>query len=107
MSLDSILFYTGVALLVTNPVVGWAGVAVCAALGRRSKKKGYYALGTAIYAFSWVMLAGGVILAGEEGVKRSKDFIRTHWWASIWILLLIVWGLYWNAKRKKLQNPAK
>lgn len=107
MNIDTLLFYFGVALLITNPIVGWAGVALGAYLARRNGQKRYLAFGTAIYAFSWVMLAAGVVLAGEEGIKRSKDFLRTHWWAAIWICLLVAWGLYWNAKRKKLQDPSK
>lgn len=53
-------------LLLANVPMGIGGAALCVLLHGLSGKVIYLWTATAVYAFSWLMLLGGVFMAGRE-----------------------------------------
>lgn len=91
-------------LLLTNQVVGWAGLIGGSYLGKKTGKKIFFAAGTGVYAISWGMLALGAYLAGPEGVGLVKKLFRAYMWQTIAGGAFIVSALivyYFFSKRKK------
>ncbi len=75
----SLKFWIGIILLVTNQPFGWGAMILCGALAIKTKKKFFYFLGLAVYALSWGMLGLGFLLAGPEGIKYSRDLLKSLW----------------------------
>jgi hypothetical protein len=100
-------FITGVILLLTNQIVGWGGVALCAYLGKRTARKAFFAYGTGLYACSWVMLIAGVVLAGPEGIMTLKKLLKSRSLEALLTLAVILAGvtLYACFKKKKKDGP--
>jgi len=96
-------FIVGMVLLLTNQIVGWGGAALFTYLGRKTGRKIYFAYGTAIYAFSWAMLAAGVFLVGPEGVKLARQLMKSYGLEALVALAAILAGVivYVRFKKKK------
>ena len=98
-------FIVGMVLLLTNAIVGWCGILLCFSLFRKTSKRFYCALGSAIYLVSWVMLLLGVLLAGPEGISFAKNTYEAYRWKMIIILVIISTGaLLYAWKRKKREE---
>jgi hypothetical protein len=68
-------FKLGLVLIVANWPVGYGGAAVALAWGRATGQDKLGALIAAVlYALSWGMLGAGVLLAGKEGLARTKEW---------------------------------
>ena len=75
-------FKIGLALLVVNIPLGLGGGVLAAAAGAALGRPAFgIGLGVAIYVFSWILFAVGAILAGPEGVRRSRQTIR-RWFST-------------------------
>lgn len=97
----SLKFIIGIILLITNIPLGWGGLVFCAYLGRKTKKKFYYWLGTVLYILSWIMLALGGFLAGPEGIKLAKNVTNKYRWESVIAAVLIIIGIFIYGSKKK------
>jgi hypothetical protein len=99
----SVKFIIGMVFLLTNQVIGWAGLIVGAWLGKKTGKKAYYALGTVTYGLSWGMVAAGVYLAGPEGLALVKVLFRKYMWQTICAAAVIAAGalVYYLLKKRK------
>lgn len=68
-------FFIGVKIIVVSFILGWPVLFLTAALtvvfGRF-----WAVLGGIVYAISWIMLGIGILLAGVEGVKFAKEWVR-------------------------------
>lgn len=74
----TVRFKTGVALLILNVPLAYGGLAITAALAAITRSEIWLLIGGAIYVFSWLMLAAGMLLAGPEGLKYVKG-LRGRW----------------------------
>ena len=103
MDYHSFRFIFGMVILTFSYIVGWAGIAAGAYLGKKTRKKKYYAYGTAAYAFSWVMLAAGAYIAGPEGFALVKHLLGACLWQTLIIAALLVAaaGYYLLKKKRK------
>ncbi len=72
------LFQLGVGLLIANAPVGYGGLAVAGVMYLKTGAVFWVKLGSLLYAFSWVMLAVGVGLAGSESLRRID-----RWWRQL------------------------
>lgn len=106
----SFKFWIGIILLVTNQPFGWGAMLLCSALAVKTKKKFFYFLGIGAYALSWGMLGLGVLLAGPEGVKYSRNLLKGLWMSSMGkvsiafgVVLLIIVG-YILLRRKQCKK---
>ena len=100
----SLGFIVGVVLLLTNQVVGWAGLIAGSYFARKTKEKKYYLIGKIIYAISWGMVFAGIYLAGPEGVKLVKDLFKAYTYQAIGVLAVIAAfaaGYYFYGVRRK------
>jgi hypothetical protein len=100
-------FIIGMILLVTNQVVGYAGLLGAAYLVKKTKKKYWAAVGTVVYAISWGMFFLGAYLAGKEGLDLCKLMIKKYgWWALAVAAPLIAAGIiiYVKKRKKKIQT---
>ncbi len=68
----------GMALIILNPIIGWGGLAVSLYLYKKGRKRFYLFLGPFFYVLSWGMLAVGAVLAGPEGLKITRAFVREN-----------------------------
>ncbi|MFH1853361.1 MAG: hypothetical protein ABIA75_13565 [Candidatus Neomarinimicrobiota bacterium] len=66
----------GMVLLAINYPVGYGGLWFCGIMFLRTKMPAWLAAAGGCYLVSWVMLAGGFFLAGQEGVRRMRFFWR-------------------------------
>jgi hypothetical protein len=105
----SLKFLVGLALLVLNPLVGWAGIAVGAYLARRTARRYYYGLGTGMYMVSWGMALAGIALAGPEGIALAKKYEHVNVWYMLPVLfvLLVGVGLYVWKRTATIPAPQK
>ena len=85
-------FIIGIVLLAANIPVGLAGLGFGAYMAKKTGKKTYYPIGTAIYALSWLMLVAGVWLVGSRGIEMMKAFNTAHPWLK-YISPLILIGI--------------
>jgi hypothetical protein len=95
----SVRFIAGVILLLTNQVIGWAGMAVGIYLAKKFSRKIFYFLGVGIYGFSWAMLAFGAYLAGPQGIALVKHFFLRFRRETIIlgiILVILTVGYFWR-----------
>lgn len=103
-------FIIGMVLLLTNQVVGYAGLLGAAYLVKKTQKKYWAAAGTVVYALSWGMFFLGAWLAGKEGIDLCKRLLKQYgWWALAVAVPLIAAGIliYVNKRKKKIQaQPA-
>lgn len=86
----SLKFWIGIILLITNQPFGWGAMILCGALAIKTKKKFFYFLGLAVYALSWGMLGLGILLAGPEGIKYSRDLLKSLWISSLGKISIIL-----------------
>jgi len=75
----SLKFWIGMILLVTNQPVGWGALLICNAIAIHKHNALFSLLGIGVYALSWGMLGLGFILAGPEGIKYSRSFLKKLW----------------------------
>jgi len=103
MQAHSLRFVSGMVLLLTNQVVGWAGLIGGSYLGKKTGKKLFFALGTVTYALSWGMLALGAYLAGPEGVELVKKLFKAYKVQVIAVGVVIIASLivYYFIKRSR------
>jgi hypothetical protein len=94
-------FIIGMTLLLTNQVVGWGGVALCAYAVKKTGKKCYYAYGTGIYALSWGMIVLGIVLAGPEGAALARQLLKTHGWQILIAVAIVILGVVFYVRNKK------
>jgi hypothetical protein len=87
LSLQSII---GIILLFTNQVVGWGGLIYFTYLGKKSKKKYFYALASGAYIASWGMLGLGAFLAGEEGIAFFRQVSREYTLETTFVSVLML-----------------
>jgi len=80
MEHNSIGFVVGIVLLIFNVPVGLAGLGLGAYMAKRTGKKSFYTVGTAIYMLSWLMLGAGIWLFGSRGIILMKSFSAQHPW---------------------------
>ena len=71
-------------MLLTNYLFGWGGILFFTYLARKTGKKIYYVLGSAIYIVSWGMLLAGVYLAGAAILKATHDYIPA------WVIVVVM-----------------
>ena len=69
-------FWVGVALIVGNSPVGWGLMFLFTALAAATAVNALYVVGAAAYGVSWVMLGLGVLLAGPEGFRYARAYLR-------------------------------
>ncbi|HBU70014.1 MAG TPA: hypothetical protein DEE98_06465 [Elusimicrobia bacterium] len=100
-------FIAGLILLVTNQPVGWGGIIYFAYLAKKTGKKYYIAIGTAVYAISWGMLALGFYLAGPEGMSLAKRLSAKYGWKLLPVALLAAAAAYYFIRRRGKQNENK
>jgi hypothetical protein len=92
-------FVIGMILLLTNQLFAWGGIILTAYWVRKTKKKLLLALGPVIYAFSWVMLFLGTVLAGPEGAALVKQLFIRYGLYGVLAVLIILPGI-WLVKRR-------
>ena len=103
-------FYTGIVLLIVNAPIGWSGVILFTYLAKKSGKKKYYAFATAIYAFSWGLLAAGAALAGPKGVALVKQYGKMYpiiyyiGVAGILAIPISIWLMHRNKNKDDNKN---
>lgn len=101
----SLNFIVGMILLLTNQVVGWAGIVGGAYMCKRTGKKIYYALGTGIYVLSWGMVGLGAWLAGPEGIALLKILLKKYFIPTAGTALaLLAAGAFYYWKRRNKNN---
>ncbi|MCX5781761.1 MAG: hypothetical protein NT145_03515 [Elusimicrobia bacterium] len=96
----SISFLIGMALLILNPVIGWGAVIFAVYLYKKSKNKIYLLIGTITYILSWGMLFLGSILAGRQGFKLLKTFVKENILLTSLAAIIILVIYLLNQKRK-------
>lgn len=73
----SLRFTIGMFFLLSNVPIGLTGVALCSYLAlRMGDREFWFAVGAAIYGFTWIMLGAGVWLAGPEGIEIARQLQR-------------------------------
>jgi hypothetical protein len=96
----SVSFLIGMALLILNPVIGWGAVVIAVYMYKRKKNKIYLLLGTITYILSWGMLFLGSLLAGPQGLKLLKTFVRDNILLTSLGAIVILTIILLNQKRK-------
>ena len=69
-------FYAGLCLIFGNTLVGYGGGAIAGAVYLHTGNILWLKLAGALYAFSWVMVGVGFLLAGPQGVRSAKALWR-------------------------------
>ena len=75
----SLKFWIGIVLLLTNQPLGWGAMLIGNTISINKQDALFSYLGIGTYAFSWGMLGLGLFMAGPEGIKYSRSFIRKLW----------------------------
>lgn len=95
-------FITGIILILTNQIVAWGGIIICAFLSKEKTRKTFIATGISLYIISWIMLALGIVLTGREGLELAKQWLG---WETIPVAIVISGTvIYLIQKRKKNKN---
>ena len=74
-SRNPVWFKLGILLLALNYPVGYVGLLIVNLAYVEMEDTFWLTVGGGCYAFSWVMLGVGFLLAGPEGLRR----VRTYW----------------------------
>ncbi|MCD6418272.1 DUF116 domain-containing protein [bacterium] len=69
-------FWSGVALLIINPPLGWVGFLIGGYLSAKYENPKYMFIATIIYAITWGMAGMGLLLAGPKGVALAQNFFK-------------------------------
>lgn len=70
-------------LLLTNQVVGWAGLIAGAYFAKKTGNKKYLLTGTVLYIISWGMVFAGLYLAGPEGLELAKKIFKRYTYEAL------------------------
>jgi hypothetical protein len=72
----SVKFWIGIILLVINQPLGWSVMLICNAGAVKNQSAILSFLGIGAYILSWGMLLLGLLLAGPEGIKYSRNLFK-------------------------------
>jgi len=100
-------FIVGMALLLTNSLVGWAGIIYSAYQAKKTGKKYYIGIGTGIYLLSWGMLGLGMYLAGPDGLTLTKKIFRIYGWKTASVATVLLTAVYFFRKNMKKNRALK
>jgi len=75
----SLKFWIGIVLLLTNQPLGWGAIFIGNTISINKQDAFFSFLGMGIYALSWAFLGLGVLMAGPEGIKYSRNLFKKLW----------------------------
>lgn len=96
----------GIVLLVINIPLGWFGMVWLGYYGKKTGKKIYYFLSAAVYALSWIMMAGGFYLCGKDYANYILCNVKRYVYPLV-ILLIIAFAVMIAVQKIKKKNKEK
>ena len=75
----SLKTWIGIILILANQPFGAGALLICNAIAIQKHNVFFSLLGLGVYGLSWGMLGLGLLLAGPEGIRYTRNLLRKLW----------------------------